>query len=368
MLGEGRRYWFFASSDWHNRGLFGADDLRSTQDFQPGEYQRDFVMVRNGSDKIRPQTVVDGLRSGNSFASSGQLIDKLVFVACAADSYYTEAKVQSLAVAFAATGGDFYRKGCAVMGQKLVVAPGTDIVVGIGLRDPVGINHAPYSFDNPSLLQVGIHQPINAPVLHHVDVVGGLVTGFKTPGAADYSGEWPRNTAWLGLDGSVANLSVVPDAAKNTSAAILKTFTRGAKNWIVTKRTDGAYVKMAFTIPAVAASQYVRLRGTNMPPAVPYETDASGNPLPDLFTNANDTTLLKIPCTTVGTNVPDTGTPWTSGTIDGCPKHLAIATGASPIAGQKAVSYDIAAWSDLWFYSNPIFVEVSGSFKVAGVK
>jgi len=82
LLGEGRNFWFFASSDWHNRGIFGPDDRRSTQDFFPGEYQRDYVMVRNGSDKLRPQTIVDGLRSGNSFATGGQLIDRLAYNAC----------------------------------------------------------------------------------------------------------------------------------------------------------------------------------------------------------------------------------------------------------------------------------------------
>ena len=43
MLGEGRGFWFFASSDWHNRGSFGPDDRRTTQDFFPGEYQRNFT-------------------------------------------------------------------------------------------------------------------------------------------------------------------------------------------------------------------------------------------------------------------------------------------------------------------------------------
>jgi len=28
----------------------------------------------------------------------------------------------------------------------------------------------------------------------------------------------------------------------------------------------------------------------------------------------------------------------------------------------------VAAWSDLWFYSNPVFIEVKGSSLVAGVK
>ncbi|MEZ5575649.1 MAG: hypothetical protein R3F44_08350 [Candidatus Competibacteraceae bacterium] len=40
----------------------------------------------------------------------------------------------------------------------------------------------------------------------------------------------------------------------------------------------------------------------------------------------------------------------------------------NPIEGQKAVSYDVAAWSDVWFYSNPIFIEVNGSTKVAGIE
>ncbi len=116
---------------------------------------------------------------------------------------------------------------------------------------------------------------------------------------------------------------------------------------------------MTFRIPAVAASQYVRLRGTNMPPAVPFETDASGNPLSDVYTNANDTTRLRIPCTTVHS---------AGSQFDGCPDHLAAATGATnPIAGQTAVSFDVAAWADLWFYSNPIYIEVAGSTVVAGV-
>jgi len=77
-------------------------------------------------------------------------------------------------------------------------------------------------------------------------------------------------------------------------------------------------------------------------------------------TNANDTTRLRIPCTTVHS---------ASSQFDGCPDHLATATGAAnPIVGQKAVSFDVAAWSDLWFYSNPVYIEVTGSTPVAGVK
>jgi hypothetical protein len=360
LLGEGRNFWFFASSDWHNRGSFGPDDRRTTQDFYPGEYQRNYAMVRNGTDKLRPQAIVNGLRTGNNFATGGQIIDRLSFVACTGKS---EGVVAELAGNAAMNKTAFSADGCATMGEKLSVATGSDIIVGIAVRDPSGANFSPYTFTNPSLAQVGITLPINMPVLDHIDVIGGQVSGYRTPGTPGYSGAWPANTAWLKADGTTTGLDSVPDAAKNLTAAVLKTFNgSGATPWqAVTSFVDGStYLTMTFKIPAVTASQYVRLRGTNMPPAVPFETDASGNPLSDVYTNANDTTRLRIPCGAVHS---------ASSQFDGCPDHLAIATGASnPIIGQKAVSFDIAAWSDLWFYSNPVYIEVAGSTPVAGVK
>ena len=360
LLGEGRNFWFFASSDWHNRGSFGPDDRRTTQDFFPGEYQRNYTMVRSGGNKPKPQTIVDGLRTGNNFATGGQIIDRLSFVACTGRA---DALVGELVTNAAVNNTAIGATGCATMGEKLVVPMGSDIVVGIAVRDPAGASFSPYSFPNPSLLQVGINQPLNMPVLDHIDLIGGLVTGYKTPGTPGYSGEWPRNTNWLRADGSTADLSVVPDAAKNLSAALLRTFNgSGASAWkAVTSPVDGTtFLTMTFRIPAVVASQYVRVRGSNMPAAVPFETDANGNPLPDVFTNANDATRLRIPCTTAHSAASQ---------FDGCPDHLATASGASnPIAGQKAVSFDVAAWSDLWFYGNPIYVEVTGSTIVAGVK
>ena len=366
MLGEGRGFWFFASSDWHNRGSFGPDDRRTTQDFFPGEYQRNFTLVRNGTDKLRPQTIVDGLRSGNVFATGGQIIDRLAFLACIgtpAANGRSEALLAEMVANAAVNKTSLSFTGCATMGEKLVVPPGSDIVVGVAVRDPAGTNFSPYTFANPSLLQVGVTQPINMPILDHIDLIRGLVSGYRTPGSAGYSGEWPRNTAWLHADGTTADLSAVPDAAKNLTTGVIKTFNgSGATAWSpVTSSVDGTtFLTMTYRIPAVTASQYVRLRGTNMPPAVPFETDGNGNPLADVYTNANDTTRLRIPCTSVHT---------ASSQFDGCPDHLATASGAgNPIAGQRAVSYDVAAWADLWFYSNPVYLEVTGSTLVAGVK
>jgi hypothetical protein len=356
LLGEGRNWWFFASSDWHNRGIFGPDDRRSSQDFFPGEYQRTAVMVRNGGDpKLRPQTIVDGLRTGNAFAASGQLIDRLAFVACASypgPASRSNAAVEALAVAAATNNTDTDVAGCATMGEKLVVRAGAEIVVAIVARDPAGTNYSPYIFNNPSLAQIGIQQPLNAPVLDHIDVIRGLVTGYRTPGTPEYSGAWPA--AWR----TNPDMSTVPVAAKNASAALLRTF-NGATWTAIAGNTE--FKKMSLRIPAVSASQYVRLRGTNMPPSVPFESDASGNPLLDVYTNASDPTMLRIPCTVTGANVPSNSTVYTGAAIDGCPAHLAV------VNGQKYLSYDVAAWADLWFYSNPIYIEVAGSTAVAGV-
>ena len=377
LLGEGRNWWFFASSDWHNRGDFGPDERQSTQDFYPGEYQRNYTLVRTGSvPKPTPQMVVDGLRTGNNWTASGQLIDRMAFIACA--SYAGPAKrspasVESLAVnaALNDTGIDDV-SGCATMGEKLTVRPGAEIVVSIVVRDPAGTNYSPYTFPNPSLKQAGVNitQPLNQPVLDHVDVIRGMVTSTpKKPGDANYSGQWPND--WINpyLTGGAPSLSTVPAAAKNTTAALYKTFNSGTWQPVL---GNNEYKAMTFRIPAVSASQYVRLRGTNLPANVPYETDANGNPLPDIFTNqapvrfVNSSgtefvggNFLSIPCTT----------PHSVGSqFDGCPDHMATAAGASPISGQKGSSFDVAAWADLWFYSNPIYVQVNGSTVVAGVK
>jgi hypothetical protein len=368
LLGEGRNFWFIASSDWHNRGIFGPDDRRTSQDFYPGEYQRNYTMVRHGGDpKLRPQAIVDGLRSGNNFAASGQLIDRLAFTACIGNPApfgRTDAAVEALTVNAARDNSEVDQKGCATMGEKLVVSPGSDVVISIVVRDPSGDNYSPYTFDNPSLAQVGISQPLNAPVLDHVDVIRGMVTGYKAPGASDYSGEWPRNwiNAYLDEKGISPSLATVPAGAKNTSAAVIKTFSSATWGSVP---SDGEFKKMTFRIKGVQASQYVRLRGTNLPPSVPFETDANGNPLPDLWTNQSAINatgapqnlpgfpanhFLRIPCNVVGTT-----------DFNGCPSHLPV------VNGTRMVAFDVAAWADLWFYSNPIYIEVKGSTQVAGV-
>src|SRR5262249_46918619 len=170
LLGEGRAWAVFGSSDWHSRGSFGPDDRRSNGDFYPGEYQRNYTLVRSGGNKPRPQTIVDGLRTGNNFVTAGQIIDRLAFVVCTSRP---DALVAELVGNAAVSNTALAAAGCATMGEKLVVPPGSDLVVGIAVRDPAGPNFSPYTFPNPSLLQIGVTQPINMPVLDHIDLIGG---------------------------------------------------------------------------------------------------------------------------------------------------------------------------------------------------
>ena len=68
---------------------------------------------------------------------------------------------------------------------------------------------------------------------------------------------------------------------------------------------------------------YFRLRGTNIPANTTNVTDSQGNPLSD--------------------------------TLDA--KTSTITTRNS--APTRALATDVAAWSNLWFYSNPIFIRVA---------
>src|SRR5262249_35600195 len=145
---------------------------------------------------LTPQQIVDGLRTGNNFVAAGQLIDRLSFVACVVPKHdlkaIGDAALRVIATAAAAANTDVNLPGCATMGEKLVVPSGAHVVRASPAQHRGGKNYSPYTSPNPSLMQVGVNQPLNKPVLDHIDVIDGMVTGMRTPGAPDYSGEWPR--------------------------------------------------------------------------------------------------------------------------------------------------------------------------------
>jgi hypothetical protein len=226
MLGEGRHFWLFASSDFH------ATD----GDFWPGEYQKTYTHV---ADRRSPQAIVDGLRSGNSFVVSGDLINALDF------------QVEQ--------GGR-----SATMGQTLRTSP-------FSFRDR-GRHGLPWLFSYV-LWRIGYEEPVTVtirfkspetnfngdmPVVDHVDLIAGRTGDRALPGTAAY------------LD------------ATNPTTTVLKSFTR--YDW----RTDhrGWHV-IEYRVKA-DHDMYFRLRGTNVVPRRDtLEIDEYGNPLADSLVGPN---------------------------------------------------------------------------------
>lgn len=290
LLGEGRNVFVFASSDWHNRGFFGARDSASTSDFIPGEYTKLYVP---NADRLKPQSIINGMRHGRSYSVNGDLIGpNLVFRARA--------------------GGGAWK----TMGQTLVVRPGETITVEMAMSVPAS-NNSPYSFNNPLLAQVGIKQPLNKPSLDHVDLITGDITGVIAPGAPGYA---------VPNAGGVAGAAIV----YNPSTKIAQQVSTSSMN---AKQDDDGAIRYRFTttFTAGATPMYIRARGTNIPVGTPNVTDTAGNPLIDV-SNA------QVSC------------------IDpACPAHLGA------VSGVKKVTYDVQAYSNLWFYANPIFVRPAGT-------
>jgi hypothetical protein len=144
LLGEGRHWWLFASSDFHN----------TANDFWPGEYQKTYTFVQDPND---PQAIVDGLRSGNSFVVEGDLIDGLDFQ-------------------IGPSGIQGWRQGTddsATMGQSLEVrrSAGNKQNIRIVLRF-----HSPKANNNG-----------DGPQIDHIDLISGSIGGMALPGTAAYS-------------------------------------------------------------------------------------------------------------------------------------------------------------------------------------
>jgi hypothetical protein len=293
LLGEGRNFFIYVSSDWHNRGAGGARDSFTTSDFIPGEYTKLYVP---NTEHFRAQSIVEGMRSGNSYSVNADIIGP--------------------DLVFRAKGhGDDWK----TMGETLVVRPGEKITIEMEMTIPAK-NNSPYSFNNPLLQQVGIQQPLNKPSLDHVDLITGQITGAIPPGSAGYA---------VPNAGGVAGAAIV----YNPTAAISQQI--HATNMRSNRLRDGStHLKFTTTFTAGNTASYIRTRGTNIPVATPNVTDSAGNPLLDV-NNA------LVSCTDAA-----------------CPSHLAT------VSGVKKVTYDVQAYSNVWFYANPIFIRLEGSPKL----
>ena len=110
LLGEGRHFWIFADSDFHN----------TEEEFWPGQYNQDHTWVPD----FTQQGIVDGLRAGKSFSAMGGLINELDFTA--------------------ASGGP-----AAEMGGTLAASSGSSVTITIRFKSPATNYHGDHAGRQP---------------------------------------------------------------------------------------------------------------------------------------------------------------------------------------------------------------------------
>jgi hypothetical protein len=171
------------------------------------------------------------------------------------------------------------------------------------------------------------------PELDHIDLIAGDVTGYVEPTDEECPDMDTRDLATYVEEGNY-----VPAYCRETneSTEVVKTFKRQGE----CKKNDGY---MTFTYEFEAdKDRYFRLRGTNMPAGIPFETDAQGNPLADSEAEENlynmdgdDLSVYlfnDITCYVLDSKLENA----TTGKLDEV----------------------LEAYADLWVYSNPIYIDV----------
>ena len=200
ILAEGRHWWNFVNSDFHD----------TDGDFWPGEYAKTYAYVQdlNDNGEFEFNEIVSALRSGNSFAVHGDLINALEFTI--------------------KNGSDF-----ATMGNDFKINRNSNVEITIAYKTPEKNNNG------------------DKPMVHHIDLIAGEVTGKIQPNSPDYTKDINETTRVIRrLNGS--------DFSRTNDG-----WNRATVNLRVDKNT------------------YFRLRGTNLAPNTAFETDPDGNPLVD---------------------------------------------------------------------------------------
>jgi hypothetical protein len=167
MIGEGRKWWITANSDSHIHWSDGGAD------FWPGEYSKTYVHAAKSH-----AAILDGLRRGRVFVTTGDLISELDVTA----------RVSGAA-------------GQAMTGETLMVPRGKTVTVTIRFHDPVGQNA---NGDNPAVARV--------------DLIRGSVTGPAKNRALDTnpstrvearftSAQWRRDGEYIVIDHVLTGLN-----------------------------------------------------------------------------------------------------------------------------------------------------------------
>ena len=117
MLSEGRRWWITANSDSHIHYTEGGID------FWPGEYSKTYVFAKKHYDDI-----IDGIRNGRVFVTTGDLVNELYVTVSGADHQ-------------------------ADIGGRLTVNKNEKVTIEIRFKDPITPNAGG---NNPSVKRVDL--------------------------------------------------------------------------------------------------------------------------------------------------------------------------------------------------------------------
>jgi len=300
--------WDGMLAEGRNTFMFISSDWHSRGSFGAGDSATDSDFMPGEYSKLyvanktnfSAKAIVRSMRKGNSYSVMGDLIG---------NDLTFRAKTAST--------------DWVGMGETLVARSGEKVTVEMTVTVPRH-NNSPYSFANPLLAQLSMAQPLNTPDLDHVDLISSPITGVVAPTDAHYG----TDANGVAPVGGVAGAALVYNTQAVVAQVPVTSMTKKAL-------ANGAY-QITFKRTYTMGSQpfYVRARGTNIPNGTPNVSDANGAPL-------LDTNNALVSCTDAA-----------------CPAHLAVSGGA------KKVTYDVQAWSNLWFYTNPIFVRPVGSARL----
>lgn len=232
LLSEGRRFWLFANSDFHGE----------SSDFYPGEYQKTKIMVKEKT----AQGVVDGLRSGNAYIVTGDLIDSLSF-----------------------------KVGTATMGETFETSD-NKVTIHIVVRDPETANFNTYSdFTNPEL--------------DHIDLIAGKVSGKIDQGDPRYKQDEVYTTKVIARFGSQEHVD-----ANGIKTQYWKDLGNGFKEIIYTVNVDAdAYFRLRGTHHAFGAKD-TQIDEVGNPILDPFETNDAAEAFEDLWFYSNPVFVKKV--------------------------------------------------------------------------
>lgn len=212
LLGEGRRWWITATSDSHVNYRDGGID------FWPGEYSKTYVYARPDYGDV-----LDGLRNGRVFVTTGDLIDQLDVRASSHGRVPWHAEARGNTAEIAET--------LALRGNSR-----QDVTVQIRFRHPASPNARG-----------------DRPRVNRVDLIVGEITGPVTDRSQD----------------------------TNPTTRVVARFSEA--DW----RREGDFLTMAYTLEDVRKASYLRVRGTNTSELEPQPDPRGEDPWTDLWFYSN---------------------------------------------------------------------------------